>query len=233
MIDPTQITKFDRTQAELEWFLLFCISTAGKNATVTAKKINDGIDFTHRVKRFQSMGIYSIGFSDTSWMILGDKYYKYNQCSNWMVDFAQVVKLGKYELIRKSSEHIFKNEIHKRLDTVTLEELLEIPGVGNKTARFFLMHSRPGFEGAVIDTHIHGWLEKVCQSELPKPTTDAKYKSLERLWLSMTEVFFPGLPLHVADLATWILMRTWPKYDPFKKEWDPCVKTAINQAQLA
>ena len=40
-IDPTQITKFDRTQAELEWFLLFCISTAGKNATVTAKKIND------------------------------------------------------------------------------------------------------------------------------------------------------------------------------------------------
>ena len=225
-IDPTQITKFDRTQAELEWFLLFCISTAGKNATVTAKKINDGIDFTHRVKRFQSMGIYSIGCSDTMAI-------NYEYCADWMVDFAQVVKLGKYDLIRKSSENIFKNEIHKRLDTVTLEELLEIPGVGNKTARFFLMHSRPGFTGAVIDTHIHGWLEKVCQSELPKPTTDAKYKSLERLWLSMTEVFFPGLPLHVADLATWILMRTWPQYDPFKKEWDPCVKTAINQAQLA
>ena len=41
--------------------------------------------------------------------------------------------------------------------------------MGNKTARFFLMHSRPGFEGAVIDTHIHGWLEKVCQTDLPKP----------------------------------------------------------------
>ena len=225
-IDPTQITKFDRTQAELEWFLLFCISTAGKNATVTAKKINDGIDFTHRIKRFQSMGIYSIGCSD----ILSNDF---NYCADWMVDFAQVVKLGKYDLLRKSSRHIFMTRTHKRLETVTLEELLEIPGVGNKTARFFLMHSRPGFTGAVIDTHIHGWLEKVCQSELPKPTTDAKYKSLERLWLSMTEVFFPGLPLHVADLATWILMRTWPKYDPFKKEWDSCVKTAINQAQLA
>ena len=35
MIDPKKITKLDRTQADLEWFLFFCISTAGKNAEVT------------------------------------------------------------------------------------------------------------------------------------------------------------------------------------------------------
>ena len=197
MIDPKKITKLDRTQAELEWFLLFCISTAGKNAMVTAKKINDGIDVhTTRSSIPVHWNQYSIGCSDTMPI-------NYEYCSEW-IEFAKLFKLGKYDLIRKSSENIIKNGIHKRLDTVTLDELLRIPGVGNKTARFFLMHSSPGFEGAVIDTHIHGWLEKVCQTDLPKPTTTAKYQSLERLWLSMTEVFFPGLPLHVADLATWI-----------------------------
>ena len=50
-------------------------------------------------------------------------------CSEWMVEFANVFKLGKYDLIRKSSEFIIKNGIHKRLDTVTLDELLRIPGV--------------------------------------------------------------------------------------------------------
>ena len=152
-------------------------------------------------------------------------------CSEWIAQASNIFKIGKYDLIRKSSKFIIKNGIHHRLDSVTLEELLKIPGVGNKTARFFLMHSRPGFKGAVIDTHIHGWLEKVCQTDLPKPTTTAKYLSLERLWLSMVEIFFPGEPLHVADLATWILMRSWPKYDPFQSDWDPCLKIAINQAK--
>ena len=214
-IDPKRITLFDRTNSMLEWFLFFCISTAGKNAEVQANKINGMIDHV-LASPHGPKGIY--GFSDG--------------CADWLVQFSKCFGIGKYTILRESADHIYENNLRHKLDSITLEELLEIPGVGNKTARFFLMHSRPGFTGAVIDTHIHGWLEKVCQSELPKPTTDAKYQSLERLWLSMTEVFFPGLPLHVADLATWILMRTWPQYDPFKKEWDPCVKTAINQAQL-
>lgn len=222
-LDPKKITKLDRTQAELEWFLLFCISTAGKDAMVQAKKINEMIDLSHKIKHYQSIGIYSIGCSDTMPI-------NYEYCSEWMVEFAKLFKLGKYDLIRKSSENIFKNGIHKRLDTVTLDELLQIPGVGNKTARFFLMHSRPGFEGAVIDTHVHTWLEKVCQSDLPKPTTTAKYISLERLWLSMVKIFFPGEPLHVVDLATWDLIRTWPDYDPFDSRWDICLETAIAKA---
>ena len=46
-VDPKKITKFDRPQADLEWFLLFCISTAGKNAEVQSRKINEMIDRTH------------------------------------------------------------------------------------------------------------------------------------------------------------------------------------------
>ena len=236
-VDPKKITKFDRTQADLEWFLFFCISTAGKNAEVQSRKINEMIDQTQKMKVYQDTGIYSIPNAIyykchyENWETKIPSPASPKTCSEWIAQASNVFKIGKYDLIRKSSKFIIKNGIHHRLDSVTLEELLKIPGVGNKTARFFLMHSRPGFTGAVIDTHIHGWLEKVCQTDLPKPTTTAKYQSLERLWLSMVEIFFPGEPLHVADLATWILMRSWPKYDPFQSDWDPCLKIAINQAK--
>jgi len=33
MVDPTDVTKFDRSNAELEEFLLFCVAVAGKTAT--------------------------------------------------------------------------------------------------------------------------------------------------------------------------------------------------------
>ena len=59
-IDPKRITKFDRTQADLEWFLFFCISTAGKNAEVQSRKINEMIDRTQAVQAYRNTGIYSI-----------------------------------------------------------------------------------------------------------------------------------------------------------------------------
>jgi len=39
MIDPSDVTKFDRTQAELEECLLFAIFVASKKATVQAQKL--------------------------------------------------------------------------------------------------------------------------------------------------------------------------------------------------
>lgn len=39
MVDPFDITKYNRTQAELEELLLFCISVAGKNARVTSHNL--------------------------------------------------------------------------------------------------------------------------------------------------------------------------------------------------
>lgn len=44
MIDPNNITKFYRTEAELEEFLLFCIIVAGKNSKIQAKKLAEFLE---------------------------------------------------------------------------------------------------------------------------------------------------------------------------------------------
>jgi len=40
MINPTTITNYNRTQSELEEFLMFSIMVAGKSAKQTAQKLN-------------------------------------------------------------------------------------------------------------------------------------------------------------------------------------------------
>jgi hypothetical protein len=40
MIDPRDVTKFDRTQAELEEYWLFCIVAAGKTAMTQARLLD-------------------------------------------------------------------------------------------------------------------------------------------------------------------------------------------------
>jgi len=41
MIDPSNITNFDRTDGELEEFALFAPAVAGKTADVQASKVNE------------------------------------------------------------------------------------------------------------------------------------------------------------------------------------------------
>jgi hypothetical protein len=40
-VDPYNITKYNRTEAELECFLLFCIVVAGKTAYIQARKLDE------------------------------------------------------------------------------------------------------------------------------------------------------------------------------------------------
>jgi hypothetical protein len=64
-------------------------------------------------------------------------------------------------------------------------ELLEcIKGIGMKTARFFVMHSRPNQQLACLDTHILAWL-KDKGHDVPKTTPSGKkYLELETIFLA-------------------------------------------------
>jgi hypothetical protein len=41
MIDPYNITNYNRTEGELQKFLLFCIVVAGKTAYIQAQKLEE------------------------------------------------------------------------------------------------------------------------------------------------------------------------------------------------
>ena len=39
MINPAEVTNYNRTQSELQEFLLFCINVAGKKSSIEAPKL--------------------------------------------------------------------------------------------------------------------------------------------------------------------------------------------------
>jgi thermostable 8-oxoguanine DNA glycosylase len=168
MIDPTKITNFNRTEAELQEFLLFCIVVAGKNSNQQAKKLDAFLDnsFTPKYaggmfrprpfQQIQLMGGVAV-------------------CKRLMA-----VKMGQYKRITEAFWSVSKLN---NLKTVSVEELQQIKGIGPKTARFFLTHSRPNQQFAVLDTHVLKWLRNKGYNT-PKSTPSKKmYALLEQIFL--------------------------------------------------
>jgi thermostable 8-oxoguanine DNA glycosylase len=61
-------------------------------------------------------------------------------------------KLGQYKRLTVAFIGILK--FKGNLKNVSVKELESVRGIGSKTARFFVLHSRPNQQVAVLDTHI-------------------------------------------------------------------------------
>jgi thermostable 8-oxoguanine DNA glycosylase len=165
MITPTTITNYNRTEAELEEFLMFAILVAGKGAEQQAKKLD----------AFLKHCMYpQIGkpFAHIEYLVK----------NNWLELQMKEFKLGQYKRIGHAFREILK--FKGRLKEVTIEELESISGIGSKTARFFILHSRPDANVAVLDTHILKWMSEQGYKSIPKATPPKKkYAEIENLFL--------------------------------------------------
>ena len=186
MIDPTKITNYNRTEAELEEFLLFCIMVAGKNAKQTAKKLDEFL--------FGTLGI----ISPFNWVLSMVDIGKVSE--NFPLECAMKRhKLGQYKRLEKAFTGIlqFKN----RLKEVSVEELESVSGIGSKTSRFFVLHSRPNQQLAVLDTHILKWMDAQGY-DVPKSTPPkGRYAIIEKQFL--TECAKAGKTPAELDLEIW------------------------------
>ena len=73
------------------------------------------------------------------------------------------------------------------LDTCTAEELEKIYGIGMKTSRCFILHSREGAQYAGLDTHILKFL-RAEGYDAPKSTPPKKkYLELEKIFLKIAK----------------------------------------------
>lgn len=177
---PTSITRYDRTKPELEQFWLFAIIVAGKPSNWAARKVSD------LLRKLPE------GRGPIEWLNEG------NGLHNTLV----ANRVGQYARI----ERAIRQSATVDLVNGTVEELESVFGVGPKTVRFFLLHTRPGIKVAVLDTHILKWLRNQASWEkIPHATpTDAKqYLKLERLWITLAESNYPHLTLAEADLLIW------------------------------
>tara|TARA_B100001175_G_scaffold42518_1_gene31856 strand:+ start:3078 stop:3614 length:537 start_codon:yes stop_codon:yes gene_type:complete len=115
-------------------FLLWTTVVAGKRSDVQTKKFNELFTNTTTKKLLRSHG-------------------RHIQAE------LRKVGIGQYKRIYKCWDYIRKNISPGHLRTIKRKALTNIPGIGNKTASFFLAHSRAFAEVAVLDTHILKWLK--------------------------------------------------------------------------
>jgi len=171
-VDPYNITNYDRTKAELECFLLFCIVVAGKTAYIQARKLDEFLTSVNKrlmmpenINPFQSL--------------------KSAEQHGILMQEIQKAKLGQYNKIYKAFKYITENEYD--LTRTTPDQLELIPGVGMKTSRFFLLHSDIKYKDhiAILDTHILKFIKENIDSRAQKstPTIKVTYKYWEDLFL--------------------------------------------------
>ena len=118
MINPAEVTNYNRTQYELEEFILFCINVAGKKSAIEAPKLEVFIE------RAKDITKETTPFNCIRKLI---KLGRLNEIMHW-------AKLSPYA--QRYNSYVAVAKI-KDLQTVTLNRLLQVPGIGLKTARFF------------------------------------------------------------------------------------------------
>jgi len=109
-------------------------------------------------------------------------------------------KIGQYGRLTK----FVVQSLDLDLRTATLDQLLNVHGIGSKTARFFLLHTRPNLDYAVLDTHI---LKYVAEKghDVPKqtPTNKSLYAKIEKTFIYHARIDFPYMSIADIDLMLW------------------------------
>jgi len=165
MINPLKITNYRQTEAGLQESILFWILAAGKNGLTAANCLESLLNSWRKKTPFKTI-------------------VHINNSTN----LAEEMKrhgIGCYNHKSKS----FLDLISKNLDlkTCSVDELESVRGIGPKTARCFLIHSRKNQRYAGIDTHLLKFMRDM-NYETPKSTPSGKkYKELEGFFLRLCD----------------------------------------------
>lgn len=180
MVDPWNITDYNRSVAELEELLLFCVSVAGKSAGVTAAALDEflaghaGRSPFDKIKRLINDGALSAAIKAS--------------------------RLGKHTRLTRAFAELVEAGLD--LTACTCEQLEAIHGIGPKTSRFFIVHTRQGEQLAVLDTHILRYMKSLSYDNIPASTpTGKRYLQIERDFIALAER--QGRDIAEFDLWIW------------------------------
>jgi len=181
MLDPFRLTNHSRTRTELEEFWVFCLAVSGGRAAMIASRVDDFLS---------GCGEIGTPFERIRCMLAKGR----------LAHELRRARLGKYSLLARALEASVSRDAPD-IAKASLSELRTIPGVGPRTARFFLLHSRKGQRVAALDAHMMRYLASRGH-RVPKGTPNRRqYARLERLVLKRAR----ALRMSPAefDLAVW------------------------------
>jgi len=183
MVDPVNFTNFNRTDSELEEVLLFTILVAGKNALTTSRCLDNLL----------------LDLDGISHPFLCLKKFSIDKLKALLVKFG----FGCYNSKSKSIYQVVRSGFNLR--TCTVDDLEEIHGIGKKSSRMYLLHTRPNIEVAALDTHILKYMSDLG-FDVPKatPSSSKQYKQIEHQFIQLAK----KAKMNVCDFDLLI----WRKY---------------------
>lgn len=181
MIDPTDVIKFDRTTAELQEWWLFSCAVAGKTAATQARLLDNFVNSLPMPRHTPFGRIATAEAQGTLRQALIDS------------------RLGQYNRLHRC----YVESLNLNLVTCTVADLEAIHGVGPKTARMFIMHSRPDQRLAALDTHVLKYLRENGHPDAPMvtPGSARAYAKFEQAFLDLSDK--SGMTVSEFDLAVW------------------------------
>jgi hypothetical protein len=187
------MTRYNQKDWELEETLLFCCCVAGKNAVVTAERLDGFLKYSHQ-----------LCYGKSSQPPHYKPFSVLRKLFDWNYNVPEILRdcgLGCYNHRARTFKAIIDSDLDLR--NCTVDELEKIPGIGMKTSRFFILHSREGAEVAIIDTHVLKHLRHVGYPIPEKVTlTSKRYRQYEQ-WFLTTWRSESTCTLAEYDLAVW------------------------------
>lgn len=177
-------------------FLFTTLCVTGKKATVQQEKVDA---FVCELER-------RVGASHP--LLVALSVYGPAYRSNIIVSCLKYVKMGQYNKL--TAALMFLTEKHAQdnmfIHRATREQLARCPGIGFKTASFFLLNTRPGCAHAVLDTHTLAWLRSKGHKKAPysSPQEPRAYAMWEAVFFE--EMFKEGKTIQdiaAFDLSVW------------------------------
>ena len=173
MVDAADITDYDQSDWQLECSAIFWVLAAGKNGTRAA-------DITNRWVKDITIpeSEYSTPFKALRlWPQEG------------VVQMAKDYGTGCHNSKGRSIYELVNAGLNLR--TCTPQDLEKIYGIGKKTSRCFILHSREGARVAGLDTHILKFLNTLGVANVPKstPTSSKEYLRLEQEFLKLADKY--------------------------------------------
>ena len=208
MINPLEVKNYNRTESELEEFLLFCINVAGKKSSVEAPKL----------ERFL------VGLKDRYGELCSDKHspfslLRYAYVNGTLLDLMKKYSISPYSQRYNSYVDLIMSEVNreqacrgKTLAAATLKDLLRIRGVGLKTSRFFLSNTQKDFDEPMLDTHIMSYLRDAGHKDAPKTTPQN-----EKVYAKWAAVFSEKAR-QVRKSVRELDIQVWKKYSKTKQQ---------------
>jgi len=196
-IDPDDITDFHLSKNRLEKVLLFWVCAAGHGGHQSSRALEKFLYLVNTWLRERDISPKKSPFAAMRQMD------SLQNDPEWIQKFMALSGIGCHKNKSRAFREIIYSGINLRKCTVN--ELEGLRGIGPKTARCFLIHSRPDQQYAGLDTHILHYLRDQG-FDAPKTTPlGRKYRQLEIEFLRLARE--AGKTVAELDLEIWLRYR--------------------------